>query len=488
MTPALGRRMSAPAALVLGCLLLWGVRGLVCDPEIAEAVPLPEQLQPRPAWPMFGGTIARNLANPSEKGIPDDFCVKKGKERNIKWVARLGSKSYATPVIAGGKIFVGANNEAPRDPAIKGDKGILMCFRESDGKFLWQAVHDLPDNPCRCYPRQGVASSPVVDGDRLYYVSHRGELVCADVEGDQATGKAKFIWKLDMVKDLGVFPCLVSICSPLLLDGLVFAITGNGVDDSTRRIPAPDAPSFIAVDKKTGKVVWKDNSPGKNIVEGQWSNPCAADIDGQKQVIFPGGDGWLRAFEPKTGKLLWKFNCNPSNEVFKPGDKNYFIATPVVHDKKVYIGVGQNPGYGDGVGHLWCIDISKKPANKELDLSPVNDNFDPRAAVNKDSGLVWHYGGKAKPPLPGKEDRDFIFGRTISTVAVVDDLVYAAELDGYLHCLDAKTGTKYWKYDLQDSTWNSPYYVDGKVFLGTDSGDMYIFSHGKQLKPPKKIA
>jgi outer membrane protein assembly factor BamB len=161
------------------------------------------------------------------------------------------------------------------------------------------------------------------------------------------------------------------------------------------------------------------------------------------------------------------------------------MATPVVYKGKLYVATGNNPEDGSAVGHLWCIDIGKKP-NKDLDLSPVNDNFDPKAAVNKDSGLVWHYGG---PVLPRPQDnsRDEVFGRTLSTMCIVDDLVYAAELAGYLHCVDAHTGKRYWEHDFQDSTWNSPYYVDGKVFLGTDAGDLLIYAHGKELKKPAKV-
>ena len=79
-------------------------------------------------------------------------------------------------------------------------------------------------------------------------------------------------------------------------------------------------------------------------------------------------------------------------------------------------------------------------------------------------------------PKPTDGGREYVFGRTISTVAVHDGLVYAAELDGYLHCLDAKTGKKYWEHDLKDGTWCSPYYVDGKVYIGTDDGDLYVFT------------
>jgi outer membrane protein assembly factor BamB len=440
-------------------------------------------------WPMYGGTLHRNMVNTRDKDISASWSVEEGKTKNVKWVAALGNVAYGGPTVAGGKIFIGTNNQNPRDPKIDGDKGVLMCFRESDGKFLWQAVHDKLDNPEENdWPQQGIASTPAVDGDRLYYVSNRCELVCADVEGDQKTGKAKIVWSLDMVKKLNVYPCFLANCSPLVVGDLVFVVTGNGVEGKTLKVKHPEAPSFIAVNKKSGEVVWKDSSPGKNILEGQWGNPAAAEVKGVTQVIFPGGDGWLYAFEAKSGKLIWKFDCNPKaavNQGKGKGDKNSILATPVIHDNKLYIGVGQNPDDGPGPGHLWCIDITNEPKNKDKDLSPVNDNFDPKAEVNKDSGLVWHYGGPINPKP--KRGRDYTFGRTLSTVAVHDGLVYAAELDGFLHCLDAKTGEVYWVHDFKDGTWASPYYVDGKVYIGTEGGDVLVFEHGKVKKGPTKV-
>jgi outer membrane protein assembly factor BamB len=175
--------------------------------------------------------------------------------------------------------------------------------------------------------------------------------------------------------------------------------------------------------------------------------------------------------------------------MFKPGGrgtKSYLVATPVVHDNKLYVATGEQPDSCIGVGHLWCIDITKKPANQDLDLSPVNNNFDPKADVNKDSGLVWHYGGSVMP-RPTDGSREYVFGRTMSTVVVHDGLVYAAEFIGFLHCLDAHTGKKYWEFDLGDSTWSSPFYVDGKIYMGTDSGNLLLFAAGKELKQPEKL-
>jgi outer membrane protein assembly factor BamB len=281
----------------------------------------------------------------------------------------------------------------------------------------------------------------------------------------------------------------MAACSPLIVGDLVFAVTGNGVN-SKGELPSPKAPSFVAVDKKAGELKWQSAAPGDKIMEGQWANPAAAEVNGVQQVIFPGGDGWLHAFEAKSGELLWKFDCNPKGA--KPfvaggrGDRNYIVATPVIHENKLYVGVGQKPDAGPGIGHLWCIDIAKKPANKDKDLTPIKDNFDPKADVNKDSGLVWHYGG-AIVPKP-KKGRDYIFGRTCGTVSIHDGLLYATEVDGFLHCLDAKTGEKVWIEDLKDGTWCSPYYVDGKIFVGTESGDIHVFQAGRQAKELEKIS
>jgi outer membrane protein assembly factor BamB len=434
---------------------------------------------------MFGGDLSRNLANTTEKGIPDTWSVAKNKQKNIRWQAQLGGTTFGGPIVSGGKIFVGTSNERPRDASKKGDKGVIMCFEEKTGKFLWQIVHDKNPEPIDA-KQCGIASTPAIEGNRLWYVSNRCELICADT----ADGKEQ--WKLDMIKEMNVYPGGIEgglpNCSPLVVGDLVYVCTSNGVDEENKKPPHPEAPSLIAVEKATGKVVWKDSSPGANILDGQWSSPAAAEIDGKVQIIFGGGDGWLRGFDGKTGELLWKFDCNPKDAKFIPGgrgNRNYFVATPVVYDKKVYIGTGLEPDAGTGIGHFWCIDPAKKPANKDKDLSPVKDNFDPKAPANKDSGLVWHYGG---PILPKPEDgsREYRFGRTVSTVAIHDGLVYAAELAGFLHCLDAKTGEHYWEFDLKTDVWSSPYYVDGKVFMGTN-GDLFVFKANKKLEEPKTL-
>lgn len=470
-------------------------------------------------WPLFGGTVQRNLVNLQESGLPATWSVEQGKEKNLVWSVALGSKAYGGPVVSGGKIYIGTNNDFPRDPKVAGDRGILLCLDQATGELIWQSVHDkLPAGRVNDWPREGICSSPVVEGKRIWYISNRCEVICADAAGmtdgnndgvqdEKLTGPkdADILWRVDMIGQLNVFPHNLATCSPLIVGDTLFVITSNGVDEGHINIPQPGAPSFLAMDKNTGKVLWSSNLPSASLVEarkkggndvdikklvdegkllmhGQWSNPVYAEPNGKAMIIFPGGDGWIYSFAPNTGELLWKFDCNPKKSEYKLGGKgtrNDFVSTPVVWENKLYIGVGQDPEHDKGVGHLWCIDITKTPENAAKDLSPKGDNFDPKAPDNAGSALVWHYGGLAKED---DYERNYYFGRTMSTVAVHDGLLYTSEYDGWVHCIDARTGKKYWDHDMGADTWSSTYWVDGRILIGNEAGKLHQFAHGKEKK------
>jgi outer membrane protein assembly factor BamB len=240
--------------------------------------------------------------------------------------------------------------------------------------------------------------------------------------------------------------------SPLVWGDLVFVETSNGRDESDEKIPSPKAPSFIAVNKTTGKVVWQDNSPGESILHGQWSSPTLAPVGDTMQAIFPGGDGWLYSFNARTGERLWSFNLNPKEAVW-PKTKNDGIATPVFHDGKVFMSVGQDPQSGGGVGHMYAIDPRKRG-----DITEV--------------GRIWQY------------DK---IRRSISTAAVADGLVYISDFSGYLHCLDAASGAPQWSFDMMAAVWGSPLVGDGKVYLGDEDGDFVVFHAGRTLKKLAEI-
>ena len=425
---------------------------------VGLAAPIGAALAPED-WPMWGGTPGRNMASAAAH-MPSAWDPKTG--AGIKWKAELGSTSYGNPVVSGGKVFVGTNNANPRNPEITGDKGILMCFRESDGAFLWQAVTDkLEEGKSVDWPEQGVASSPAVVGNRLYYVSNRAEFVALDTEGFadgendgpvtderlKGPADADIVWRLDMMKALGVRPRNLANSSPAVWEDLVFIVTSNGRDDEAGKVLAPDAPSFLAVSRESGKVVWSDRSPGDRILVGQWASPSLGEVNGVTQAVFPGGDGWLYAFNARTGAPIWRFDLNPKDAVW-PKTRNDGLATPVFHNGRVYMAVGQDPENGEGVGHLYCIDPTKTGDITE-------------------SGRVWHF------------DK---IRRSISTVALADGLLYAADFSGFLHCLDAATGARHWEFDMLAAVWGSPFAADGKVYLGDEDGDVVVLQAGKTLK------
>ena len=435
---------------IKSCLFLFMLSGIAAFPLVSQD------------WPMWGGTAQRSMVS-AMKNLPEFWDVKNGK--NIKWKARVGSTSYGNPVVADGKIFLGTNNGNPRNPEIEGDKGVLMCFRESDGKFLWQAATDKLEFE-NDFPEEGVCSSPAVEGKRLYYVSNRGELVCLDSEGfmdgkndgpfqDEAykgPTDADIVWKLDMMKELSVSQLFMANSSPVIWEDLILLATSNGRDSNGEKVPAPKAPSFIAVNKDSGKVVWQDSSPGDGILRGQWSSPALGLIDGVQQVFCAGGDGWIYGFNARTGEKLWRFDLNPKDAAW-PKTRNYGVSTPVFSGGKVFMSVGQDPDSGNGIGHTYCIDPARRGDITE-------------------TGRVWQY------------DK---ISRSISTAAVADGLVFISDLKGFLHCLDAKTGKPYWTYDMMAPVWGSPLAADGKVYLGDQDGDVAVFKAAAEMKKISEI-
>jgi len=395
-------------------------------------------------WPMWGGTPDRNMVS-SMTGIATSWDI--NTKKNIKWMSMLGSQTYGNPVVAGGKVFVGTNNEGLRNPKEPGDRGVLMCFRESDGQFLWQHANaKLPAGRVNDWPFQGVCASPLVEGELLYYVNNRCELVCLDVNGD-GKGGAKTIWKLDMMEELGAHPHNMANSSVVAWGDMLYLSTSNGQDESHVNIPSPKAPAIIAVNKKTGKVVWEQNHVGNRILHGQWSSPAVGKSGDILQVVMGEGDGWVRGYNATDGTKLWEFDMNPEDSVW-PKTRNEVISTPVIWDGKVYIANGQDPEHGEGVGHLYCIDPTK------------------RGDITK-TGLVWHY------------DK---IRRSISTGAIYQGILYYSDFSGFLHAIDAKTGQAFWVHDMLAAIWGSPMVIGGNVYLGDEDGDLAILKAGKEKK------
>jgi outer membrane protein assembly factor BamB len=153
-------------------------------------------------WPQWGDTASRNMVSP-EKNLPASWSPGKkndttgefepGTAQNVRWSAKLGSQCYSNPTVSGGKVFIGTNNAEPRDPKIAkgatgpndhGDRGVVLCFEEATGKFLWQlAAPKLKAGKANDWDLIGICSSPAVDNGRVYVVTNRCELLCLDANG-----------------------------------------------------------------------------------------------------------------------------------------------------------------------------------------------------------------------------------------------------------------------------------------------------------------
>ncbi len=514
-------------ALLLTFLFIVSTAGCTDADQVDQSVTL--------SWPQWGGSSLRNNT-PVAQNIPANWDPgqfdrqtgdwKPETARNIRWVARLGSQSYGNPVVADGRIYVGTNNNAgrlERYPASV-DLGCLVCFDIATGKFLWQhSSEKLPSGRVHDWPQQGICCAPLVEGRRLWFVTSRGEVRCLDTEGfgdgendgpyqdepNENKDEADVIWVLDMMRSLGISQHNMCSCSVTASGDILFVNTSNGVEEFHRFIPAPKAPSFIALDKNTGKVLWTDRSPGTNILHGQWSSPAYGVLDGVPQVIFGGGDGWVYSFRADGGqngqaKLLWKCDANPKTSTWilsGRGTRNNIIATPVIHDGLVYVAVGQDPEHGEGIGHLWCIDPTQRgDVSPELAFN-VSDSAKPIphkrlqavieedgevARANPNSAIVWHY-SEYDQNGDGEIDFEEMMHRSCGTVAIQDGLLFIADFSGLLHCLDPKTGKPHWTYDMLASSWGSPLIVDGKVYLGDEDGDVAVFRLSSEMEMLSEI-
>ncbi|MEM8732980.1 MAG: PQQ-binding-like beta-propeller repeat protein [Planctomycetota bacterium] len=452
--------------------------------------------------PMMAISSLRNSV--SNQSVPVEFDVAGGD--NVLWTADLGSDTYGNPVVANGKVFVGTNNEngyVERFPS-EIDLGVLACFDEKDGSFLWQhSSQKLAQGRYFDWPQQGVCSTPFVDGDRLWFVNNRGEVLCLDTEGfldgendgtkdeeNENKDEADVVWKLDMMKELGVSQLYMCTCSVTGAGDKIFVSTSNGVS-AEGEVTAPEAPSFLCLDRNTGKVIWKDNSPGENILHGQWSSPAYAELAGKPQVIFGAGDGWLYSFDANgeggKSKLLWKFDCNPKDTEYVHGgggSRYYIIGTPVIYNGLVLVGLGEDPEFGEGKGILWCIDPSKTgdvsptivsnpdhpdgsiPDRRYVAMKPDEGDVEKE---NPNSAEVWRYSGS------DPDEFEKTFHLTIGSPAIKNGLLYIADFSGVLHCLDAKTGTEHWTYDMFAAAWGSPTIAGDNVYVCDEDGDVAIF-------------
>lgn len=467
-----------------------------CLLSLVIAWPVSGHASDQPQW---GQAWSRNMVS-SEVNLPAEFDPRTGK--NVIWTAELGTQSYSTPIVAGGRVYIGTNNGNPRDPKRKGDRGVLMCFDEKSGKFLWQLlVPKREEDRYMDWPDTGMSSPVSVEGDRVYIVSNRGEVMCLDSRGmshgnegpfiseaehmvpkigpaqpslpdseraliPAGTNDADILWLFDLTSEAGIWSHDAAHSSILIHGNFLYINTGTGVDNTHKKIRTPDAPSLVVLDKRNGRLIARDRENiAPNIFHSTWCSPSFAEVRGSPEIFFGGGNGVLYAFRPisaqPTGaaapsvpsqslQKIWQFDFDPeapktnvhrfnSNRQVGPSD---FYGMPVVADNKIYIAGGGDLWWGKTEAWLKCID-----ATKQGDITT--------------NGLIWSY------PLQK---------HVLSTAAVYQGMVFIADCGRTFHCLDANTGKPLWTHELEGEVWASPMVVDNKVYLGTRSGAFYVFA------------
>jgi outer membrane protein assembly factor BamB len=433
--------------------------------------------------PQWGRPWSRNMVS-DEKGLVIDFDP--ASRKNVKWVARLGSQSYGTPIVANGRVLIGTNNNSPRDPRHQGDRGVLMCLDERDGHLLWQlVVPKLEDDKYLDWPEAGFASTATVEGNRIYILSNRGEVLCLDLnglsngndgpyldEGRHMTPRgqapmtpgpldADIIWCTDLVSQAGIHTH-DQVEGSVLIDGdLLYVNSCNGVDNTHRKIRCPDAPSLVVLDKHSGRIVAQDNQHiGPNIFHCTWASPSLGVVNGRRTIFYGGDDGVCYGFDALAGisstadvlslKLAWKFDTDPTGpkqDVHQfVGNRrqgpNVIMGMPVFDGNKIYVSCGGDLWWGKHEGWIKCIN----------------------AAASGDvtrSGEVWSYA---------------LSRETCCTPAVYNGMVFATDCGGMIHCIDAQTGKAIWTHQAHGDFWASPMIADGKLYVGTRRGQFLIMS------------
>lgn len=446
--------------------------------------------------PQWGRAWTRNLVSP-EKPLPHSFDPKSGV--NVKWTARLGTETHSSPIVAGGRVYIGTNNGEPRDPKHQGDRGVLMCLSEATGELLWQwVVPKRVEDIYHDWPNSGICSPPTIEGDRVYVVNNRAEVMCLDAlgmangndgpfrdEGPHMTVKdasgqipanepvlepgprdADILWRFDLTSGAGVW-AHDGVHSLILIDGdYLYLNTSTGVDGSHKAIRTPNAPSLVVLDKRTGRLIAREyEGIAPNIFHSTWSAPSLAEVNGRRLLFFAAGNGIVYAFEPLPPgqqpadppialKKVWQFDFDPDapkqdvhrfNSNRRESPSNFF-GMPVFHDGRLYVAGGGDIWWGKNQAWVKCID----PAGTG-DITRT--------------GQVW------SQPLQR---------HVLATPTVDQGLVFIGDIGRTFHCLDSRSGQVYWTHDLRGEVWASALVADGKVFVGTRSGVFYVFSAGRE--------
>jgi outer membrane protein assembly factor BamB len=373
-------------------------------------------------WPQWRGPDRTHISK--EKGLQQEWP--KGGPKEAWRVAGMGD-GFSTPSIAAGRVFLMGNVDRQE---------CVLALSEKDGELLWSTPIG---EASEAGGFRGPRSTPTVDGNRLYALGARGELVCLEVKD------GKSVWSKNLRKDFGGSVGGWGYCESVLIDGDKLICTPGGKT------------ALVALKKKNGDVIWKATVPGNDHAD--YSSAIVAEIRGVKQYVqFMGGG--VVSVAATDGKFLWRYD-NPHN-----GTAN--CSTPLFQDDCVF--AASSYGTGGGLARITAsngkfsakeVYFTRKMKNHHGGMVLVDgylygsDEGQLTCIEFKTGKVMWQDGGPGKGAIVYADRR----------------LFYRNESNGRVFLVEANP-IKYVEHGRLDqpnrsghSAWPHPVIANGKLYL-----------------------
>jgi len=377
-------------------------------------------------WPQWRGPNS-NGSTPTARDLPVTWT----ETENVLWRAKMPSWSAATPIVWGDVVFVTSAEEGfvtlgggRRSSEGSPDKVFLLAVNRKDGSIRWQRQIDGGN---QLFRKQNSASpSPITDGKYVWIMTGNGKLTCFTMAG-------KEVWKRDIQADYGKFGFNHGYAStPLLHGGRLYIQVLHGMHT--------DDPSYVlALDRNTGKTLWKVERPTDAIRESpdNYSTPQMATVDGKLLLIVSGAD-YVTGHDLDSGKELWRIGgFNPTNN-----PANRTIASSLVIGGNVFTPSTRGRPF---IGFR---------ASGSGDLTGKNE--------------LWKNNLGADVPTPTTDGTH----------------IYVLGDNGVMHCLEAATGrVVYQGQRIERGTYSaSPLLANGKIYCISEEGTTTVVKAGPEFE------
>ena len=337
--------------------------------------------------------------------------------QNIKWKVPVPGKGWSSPVISADKIYLtSAVAEGDNQDAADVHRELrVICYNANNGNKLWDTkVFDQKPLKRPIHHKNSHASpTAIVENERVYvHFGHMGS-ACLNLQGE-------IIWKNDKLK---YDPLHGNGGTPIIVDDLFF----YSADALTN-------PFVVALDKNTGKVVWKKSrSETKQARKFSFSTPTFINMGGRSQIISP-ASGAVFSYDSKTGDELWSVDYGGWSVIPKPG----------VYKNMIYVGTGYERA------HLLGIRVDEKSKGNVTE-----------------SHVEWEITKRA-PNTP--------------SFMIVDDLLYFISDGGIATCVEPLTGEIIWQERTAGPISASPVHFDGKIYFLDEQGTTTVIKAGRKFE------